>query len=349
MAYFVFQTQTLFTMGIRGLHICIKKTIPEIITTVDWNKWSKNRIGIDIQCFLYRAISRGESPLEVIAAQIAHFRKYNIKVIYVFDGKPPVEKDSVNDKRTEERRSAIDRCTLLKTLLEVELDSVKREGLLKEIRDLESKYPSLSHEIKDLVKKFLYATGTMFICANCEADTLLAYWFRRRIIDAVASYDYDFIARGCTLLVPKTVDWDSWEDYNPQKIRSGLRLSETQFIELCVLMGSDYTPTLPIVPWKSALHAFQNNETIDVVWARHTFSNWRQTDMKKKLQAEIDILNKAIRILGGEDDNVSTMMEDIQWTKWNTGTLAPELQALYEFKKTYPSWNPEWWQYFQTN
>jgi len=333
-------------MGIRGLHICIKKTIPEITVPVSWDRWADRRIGIDIQCFLYKAISRGESPLEVIAEQIAYFRKNRIQVIYVFDGKPPSEKDSVNDKRSEERRVAIDKCAELRRLLEVELDKPKRFAIEKEIRDLESKFPSLSYEIKDEVKKFLYASGTMFICANCEADTLLAYWFRRGIIDAVASYDYDFIARGCLLLVPKQAAWDQWEMYDPVKIREGLRLSEARFMELCVLMGSDYTPGLPIVPWKSALHSLQHNEPIDVIWARHTFSNWRQSDMKKKLQSEVDVLGRAIRILGGVDDVPEMMMETVQWTKWNNGALNSEPVVLNEFRKLYNNWDADWWQYF---
>jgi 5'-3' exonuclease len=335
-------------MGIRGLHICIKKTIPDVITPVVWSSYSNSRIGIDIQCFLYRAISRGESPLKVIAEQIVYFRKHNINVIYVFDGKPPTEKDGVNDKRFIERKEAIDKCASLRQLLEIENDRLKREILEKEIHDLEMKYPSLSYEVKDEVKKFLFATGTMFICANCEADTLLAYWFRRNIIDAVASYDYDFIARGCLLLVPKNTDWDQWDVYNPITIRKSLGLSESRFMDLCVLMGSDYTPGLPIVPWKSALHALQHGDSIDVIWARHTFSNWRQIDMKKKLQLEVDVLTKAKRILGGEDDIPEAMMESIQWEKWNAGSKDSEPASLNEFKKTYSNWNTEWWQHFQT-
>jgi flap endonuclease-1 len=333
-------------MGIRGLHICIKKTIPEVIVPVNWSSWSNHRIGIDIQCFLYRAISRGESPLEAIADQIAHFRKNNIKVIYVFDGKPPAEKDGVNDKRSEERRTAIETIVDLRNRLDATVDKAQREIIMMAIRDLESKYPTLSYEIKDEVKKFLYATGTMFICASCEADTLLAYWYRRKIIDAVASYDYDFIARGCVLLMPTAHDWNQWEMFDSVKIRERLHLSESRFSDLCVLMGSDYSPGLPIVPWKAALHALQHGESIDVIWARHTFSNWRQLDMKKKLQAEMDVLIKAKRILAGDDDIPSSMMEDIQWSKWNAGYVNPEPSALLEFQKIYTNWSIDWWQQF---
>jgi flap endonuclease-1 len=340
-------------MGIRGLHICIKKTCPFAVPAVKWSEWQGCRIGIDIQCFLYRALSRGESPLEAIAAQIVFFKNAGINIIYIFDGKPPKEKDVVNDKRNQERRQAIDKCGLLKAALAEERDSGKRVALETEIRTLESRFPSLTYEMKDEIKKFLYASGTMFICANCEADTLLAYWYRRGVIDAVASHDYDFVARGCRLLAPTASATaaaskdqqvlQQWEDYHPEKIWRALRLSEAQFVDMCVLLGSDYTPGLPIVPWKSALTAFQHGDTMEMIWARHTFSNWRQVDMKEKLTSELLILSTARRILCGHDDLPETMMEDLQWNKWSAGQQKAEPDALNEFKKTYSGWNQTWW------
>lgn len=354
-------------MGIRGLHICIKKTVPLAVSTVNWVDWRGCRIGIDIQCFLYRALSRGQSPLEAIAAQIVYFKNAGINIVYIFDGKPPKEKDALNDKRSLERRQAIKKCDELKGALLNENDADKRVAMEAEIRALESRFPSLTYEMKDEIKKFLYASGTLFICANCEADTLLAYWYRRGIIDAVVSHDYDFVARGCRLLAPPALDQSKlvpildqrkptldltsaspflcelWEDYQPEKIWRSLRLSEAQFVDMCVLLGSDYTPGLPIVPWKSALTAFQHGDTMEMIWARHTFSNWRQVNMKEKLLAELLILRKARRILCGEDDLPESMMEELQWTKWSAGQQKAEPDALNEFKNTYSGWNQSWW------
>jgi len=328
-------------MGIRGLHICIKKTIPETVKSVNWSHWLNKRIGVDISCFLYRALSKGQAPLEAIAQQIAYFRAHKINLIYVFDGKPPSEKDMVNDKRFSERKVATDKCYELKNQLEHETVSERRDLLLVQIRELESRFPILTNGIKEEVKRFLEATGTLFIVPNCEADTLLAYWFRRGVLDAIVSHDYDFIARGCRLLAPRQTLvenmnlWTQWEDYDPVVIRDGLGLNESRFVDLCVLMGSDYTPGLPIVPWKIALTALQYKEPIEAIWARHTFSNWRQKDVKARLCGEIDVLFKAKRILGGNDDVPEDMMDLSQWAKWTGGSTVPVPDALHEFKKLY--------------
>ena len=365
---------TSLQMGIRGLHICIKKTIPKVIKTVDWQDWSGKRIGIDILCFIYKAIAAGTNPLEVIAAQIAFFKKNNIKIIYVFDGKPPSEKESVCDKRSNDRKNAILKCAELRSMLEMEQDSEKRDSIKSQIHVLEVQFPNISFQVKDEIKKFLYATGTMFICPNCEADTILAYWFRRGILDAIVSHDYDFIARGCRLLTPpkkltnviqnlwfpqgimndkekefckkEQHQQEEWEDYDPVKIRKALYLCESRFVNLCVLMGSDYTPGLPIVPWKSALKSLQYNESIESIWARNTFSNWRQADPKNVLHAEMKIIQNAKQILTGENDRPELMMDTAQWEKWNISVETPEPESLAFFKKLYPEWESTWWQVF---
>lgn len=336
-------------MGIRGLQTCLVKTVPNSIKPVQWDKWRGLRVGIDIQCFLYRAIANNLQPLKVIAEQIAALKKLGITPVYVFDGKPPSEKDYVTQKRKSDRQEAHDLCEEMRQSLNHETDLANREILAEKIHDLESRFPSLPYEVKDEIKQFLYATGSMFINPTCEADTLLAYWVRRGILDAVMSFDLDFLPRGCKLLVPKHVSvspGDAWSEYDPVQICAALKLSTTQFIDFCVLLGSDYTPALPIVAWKTALYSVQRNESITAIWAKHTFSNWRKTEDHEKFGTDIEMLKKARAILSGENDDPSTLMEGVQWTKWKAGFQAPERGTLDEFRRRHQTWNTEWWALF---
>ena len=339
------------TMGIRGLHTCLLKTIPDSIQSVDWSQWRGKRLGIDIQCFLYRAIANQLNPLEVIANQIVAFRSLGITPVYVFDGKPPTEKDSVTQKRRQERQDAIDLLESLRNQLTDVCDEIVRTDLLSKIHEIESKFPVLSFEIKDEIKKFLYASGSMFVNPNCEADALLAYWVRRGVLDGVVSFDLDFIPRGCSLLVPKHISakpGESWYLYDPVTICKGLTMNCDQFVDFCVLLGSDYTPNLPIVAWKTALSGIQRFESLATIWGRHTFSNWRRNDTASQFNMEVEQLKKAKAILKGEFDDPDTLMESVQWAKWNAGIQSPELVALDEFRRTYgTNWNPEWWTILQ--
>lgn len=333
-------------MGIRGLNTCINRTIPTLIKPVLWKNLRKTRVGIDINCFLYRALASHLSPLKVIAEQIANFRKLGITPIYVFDGKPPSEKDLVISKRKSDRNEAILLKDRLLSLLDSENDIKNREILLGQIHDLESANPVLTYEMRDEIKQFLYAAGAMFVSAFAEADSLLSYWFKRGVIDSVASFDLDFLPRGTTLLVPKNINdgpGGQWLYYDPIAIRRGLRLGEAEFVDFCVLLGSDYTQNLPIVPWKIALQSLQARDSLTSIWARHTFSNWRRNDSNLNMNSEIEKLLKARDILMGIDETPETLMEPSQWLKWNT-LCEKEPSVLKEYSIKYSDWPNDIWE-----
>lgn len=333
-------------MGIRGLNTCINRTIPELVKPVLWKLLKKTRLGIDINCFLYRALANHLCPIKIIAEQLANFRVLGITPIYVFDGKPPSEKDHVVLKRKSDRKDALTLKTQLQDSLLMEDDLKIRESILLKIHDLEAQNPVLTYEVRDEIKNLLYATGTMFVTALAEADSLLAYWNKRGIIDSVVSFDLDFLPRGSVLMVPTKIEESvggSWSYYDPVVIRRGLRLTESDFIDFCVLLGSDYTPNLPIVPWKMALSSIQCKESLTSIWARHTFSNWRRADSHNNMQADLLLLLKAKEILQGIDENPETLMEKCQWLKWNSG-CKKEPVVLKELRNKYSDWPKDWLQ-----
>jgi flap endonuclease-1 len=330
-------------MGIRGLNTCLLRTAPQCISPITWNSWKGTRVGIDIQCFIYRALANHNCPLKTIAAQIILFREKDITPIYIFEGKPPAEKNTIVEKRRNDRHAAFSRCAELKKLLEAANDNANREILINQIREIESQFPNITYEMKDEIKKLLYAAGIMFVTANCEADILIAYWCRRNVLDGVVSLDLDFIARGCQLIVPKDSDFKSCIHYDPLYIRSELGLNETQFLDLCVLMGSDYTSDLPIVSWKLALSSLKRGDTLTSIWAKHTFSNWRQNTQNNHYDSDIESFRRAKLILNGSLDNAAELMEAIQWDKWNLGPQKPEPSTLNEFRKLNPDWDSQWW------
>lgn len=335
-------------MGIRGLNTCILRTAPDSIKTVSWKSFENKLVGIDITCFLYRAIASRLAPIDIIAAQIANLKKLKITPFYVFDGKPPSAKDGVVSKRRTDRNDALEICKRLKAELESTTDLLTREKLCIKIRNIEENNPVLTHEIKDEVKRFLYATGTRFVTATSESDSLLAYMFKRSMIDAVISFDLDFIARGALLIVPKNIETnvgETWYIYDPIVIRKALRLSETKFIQFCILIGSDYTPELTIVPWKTALNSLLANQSVAEIWSRHTFSNWRRSDSQIGLVTDLDSLNKAFDIISGINDTAENLLSQEQWEKFLIAGRF-ESDELASMKDKYTHWDSCWWDTF---
>lgn len=301
-------------MGIRGLNTCLIKTAPHVFATMTWSHGQ--RIGIDIQCFMYRALSSHLNPVAVIREQLAAFTALGIRPIYVFDGPPPVEKEAVVAKRRDDRRAAVAKIADLRSQMGDDPETCLR--LENEISLLESAHPQLTYEMKDEIKALFDVHNIDYINSASEADTVLAHLYRRSMIDYVASFDLDFLARGVKLLIPNGIasgPGQNWTLLDPLQIQNALGLTDSQFLDLCVLMGSDYTPSLPIVPWSVALRSLQRHMGLEEIWSRHTFSNWRRpgADVETKTVSEIRLLHDARNILSGQVDRPENMIESFRW------------------------------------
>jgi flap endonuclease-1 len=280
-----------------------------------WELASNRRIGVDIQCFMYRALSNHLNPVDVIREQLIAFSELGITPIYVFDGPPPPEKELVVAKRRDDRRVAAAKIADLRYKM-IGSDPEEFRRLENEIILLESAHPQLTYEMKDEIKQIFDEQGIDYINSASEADTVLAHLYRREIIDYVASFDLDFLARGVKVLIPSSiaaVPGQAWTLLDPVQIQTALGLTDHQFLDLCVLMGSDYTPTLPIVPWSIALRSLQRRMGLEEIWSRHTFSNWRRAGVEKKTVSEIALLRDARCILSGQLDRPESMIDSIKW------------------------------------
>lgn len=308
-------------MGIRGLQNWIRRIIPEIVQTPNWRSLSGTRVGIDILGFLYRAKSRGIYPIVYVAQFIAACKRLNIQPIVIFDGKPPSEKQQILEQRNTLRaESKIKKEAILQTL------NCDDSTVHAELQKLELNSTYFTSEERDQVKQFLYACGVLSLNASGEADNTLAYFSRKGWISAVISSDFDLLARGVeTLLVPEpnAIPGESaWKQYNLSKILTYSALSYDQFVEMCVLMGSDYTANLPSIPYKTAYWTVKHSGSIEYTLARYNIRDYKP-------------YARAKHILTGENDTEDQLMNSKQWDKWYGQHPCVEYDTLIEFAKLY--------------
>lgn len=231
-------------MGIRGLGGFLKWKVPhskktlKLTTSLKGQRW-----GVDCSCLLYRARGAGLSPLTVIAGLIVRLRSAGVTPVVVFDGRPPASKSDIIDQRRTVRVAAH------KEMAEIEAELSSSEltdsdKITKEHRHaaLQKKAPTVSSSDKDALKQFLYAAGVLFVTASGEADDLLAYLARSDNIQAVVSTDTDMLPRGVAVLItPETPDCMALTEIRLDSVLSGLGLTYPQFVDACMLMGSDYS------------------------------------------------------------------------------------------------------------
>ena len=297
-------------MGIRGLTGWIRWASPAAVVTPDWTSYKHKRIGIDILGFLYKAKANNILPVVYIADLIAKCRQYNIFPVPVFDGKPPDEKRETIRLRTEARLKNDEKRKQLESDLETaNMSTDQRVTVEKEMGNLAIGSIYVTTDERDEVKRFLYAAGVMFLNANGEADNVLAYLSRRGELDAVMTNDMDLLARGVqTLLVPIGAnlpgDKTGWIVYELPRILTEAGLLYQQFLEMCVLMGCDYTSKVKSLPYKQSYFKIKYNGNLHRALESVQVKDYHPYD-------------KAIEILNGRNETIEWLMNEKQWLKWS--------------------------------
>ena len=165
-----------------------------------------------------------------------------VKLIYVFDGKPPELKNRTIEKRKEIKDEA-------KEMYERAKAEEDIEGMGKYSRG----FVYLDEQKISESKELLTAMGIAVVQAPCEGEAQASYMAEQGMAYAVASQDYDCLMFKAPLLIQnlsmarkrKTVT--GYKEVFPQiielsKILSELEINHEQLICLGILCGTDYNP-----------------------------------------------------------------------------------------------------------
>lgn len=170
--------------------------------------------------------------------------EHNIKLIFVFDGKPPEMK-----QRTKELRAEIKKQAALK------LKEAEKLGDLEEMYKFASRTAALTPEMVSEAKKLILALGCPVIQAPSEGEAQCAHVVKKGDADAAVSQDYDSLIFGCPLLVRnlsiegrrKKAGRLAFQTIKPETLSlsdnlNALGLDIDQLIVLAILVGTDYNP-----------------------------------------------------------------------------------------------------------
>lgn len=290
-------------MGIKSLNrwlewVC---TSPK---SVQWSNWSGKRIGIDVLGLLYKAKQERNSPTEAIGRLVLLLKKHRIQPIFVFDGKSPTEKQATCTARRRQK---------------------------EQLSDVEQKLSCVHSNERNEIKQLLYASGCIYLNAEAEADSVLAYMYHKTYINAIISMDMDFLARGCeTLLVPYKTNW---HEYTLSKILSESKLTYDQFVDLCVLLGTDYNPTIPSLSYQRIYWSLvAGTLTLSEILAKEGIRN--------------DFLwHRARKLLLGQNDSWNSLLSEKQREKWNSGIPNTEWESCLTLLPTWSRDDLYWLSY----
>jgi flap endonuclease-1 len=232
-------------MGVRDLNYLIKRYNRSSIKELTLYDLKNKTLAIDLQLYLYKALIQNKDPVEEIHKQILHFERYKIKPIYVFDGKPPKEKMDELQKRAYKRSRSLEVIQYLESvyLQKISNDELDIKNLvLNKIDELKKNSMTIDRKTKQAIKYLCNIMGVSYIDnMDMEADRAIGILYKTGKIDGCISEDNDMLVYGCEHLYRfyKTNSSHILE-YNLVEIKKDLDVSDTEFVDLCILCGSDY-------------------------------------------------------------------------------------------------------------
>ncbi|MEM1837204.1 MAG: flap endonuclease-1 [Pyrobaculum sp.] len=188
-------------------------------------------------------LGRVTSHLSGLFYRTINLLEAGIKVVYVFDGRPPEFKLIEIEERRRAKEKAME-----------EVMKALREGRREDVVKYMKRAVFLTSEIVDDAKKLLSYMGVPWVQAPSEGEAQAAYMAMRGHCWGVGSQDYDSLLFGSPRLVrnlavsPRRKIGEDVVEVSPEVIEldavlKSLRLkNREQLVDLAILLGTDYNP-----------------------------------------------------------------------------------------------------------
>ena len=256
-------------MGIKGLTKTIMKHSPDAVTNENLYKLSGKRVAVDASLILYQQLlkspgkifknSKGKitSHITGVFYKIMNYISLNIEMIFIFDGKPPDNKQDCINQRKEKSKKA----------KEASLTSNSEE----EKQKLEKSALRLTSEMVNEVKRLLNLMGISYIHPDVgEGEAYASELCRMGYVDYVLTEDMDTMAYACPKLIRNCIDKslkrkDIVSIFDYKKIITDIELTHEQFLDFCILCGCDYCPVIPRIGEATAMKLIKTHGTIEEI------------------------------------------------------------------------------------
>ncbi|XP_067870242.1 flap endonuclease 1 isoform X2 [Heterodontus francisci] len=322
-------------MGIQGLAKLIGDVAPGSVKEQQIKHYFGRKIAIDASMSIYQFLiavrqdgnvlqnEEGETTSHLMGMFYRTIRmvENGIKPVYVFDGKPPQLKSAELSKRSERRAEA-----------EKQLAEAQETGDTENIERFNKRLVKVTKQHNDECKQLLQLMGIPYIEAPCEAEASCAALVKAGKVYAAATEDMDALTFGTSVLLRHMTASEAKklpiQEFHLNKALQEAGLTQEQFVDLCILLGSDYCESIRGIGPKRAIDLIRQHKTIEEII--------KNIDSSKYTIPE-DWLYKEARQLFLEPDVVEAESLDLKWSE-------PDEEELVKFMcegKQFRSWNPK--------
>ena len=311
-------------MGIKNINKLLRAKCNKGISSISISKFANQIIFIDTSIFMYRYKHSGN--LETNFVQLINkLLQFNIKPIFIFDGKPDDNKIVIEERKLKKEKAKNKIIKLQEELLEeanksgiIIVDNIPENININE--DLPDSIQYILNRIEKVkknnivvtwkdfsnIKKLLYSLNISFIQGKCETDIIIPYLAKKYNINPLClSYDSDFLAYGVNLLSKFDNRSGFIEYYDINVIRKELGLTNEEFVDMSVLMGCDYCKSLkgigPMTAYKiikkhknmsKYFQSIKRSNIEEYINAKNMFLNIPELSIELPKNIEIKKINK---------------------------------------------------------
>mmetsp|Transcript_12685 Transcript_12685/g.22442 ORF Transcript_12685/g.22442 Transcript_12685/m.22442 type:complete len:396 (+) Transcript_12685:78-1265(+) len=277
-------------MGIHGLTKLLADNAPDCIKSHSIETFFGRKIAVDASMHIYQfMIMVGRvgdqqlnaedgtvtSHLQGMFYRTAKMLDYGIKPVFVFDGKAPELKRKLLDERGEKRGEASDALQL-----------AKDEGNAEDVEKYSKRNVRVTREHNEECKRLLQLMGIPTVDAASEAEAQCAEMCKADLVWGVATEDMDALTFGCPRLVRHMMGSTAQTEKQPimvfehDKALEGLGLTNSQFIDFCIMCGCDYAPNIKGIGPVTALKMIKTHGGMEALLAHleggkhHVPENW---------------------------------------------------------------------------
>lgn len=269
-------------MGISGLTSLLKQCSPSSIAIKSLAQYKNKKIAIDTSLFMHKFMYSYGNLINGFFHQIYHLRSYHIQPVYVFDGKPPQEKQNVLAKRKQAKVKLETRIqgleNELKKIEQIHIPKAhsstyteEERNIVEQKKQIKKKLRQSRRQVFKMTSKDFQNIRTLFDLLQVpyydaigEADVLCVQLNKQNIVDACMTEDMDFLTHGCPHLLRDFKLSNKYvTEYNLDSILKDMEITREQFIDICILCGCDYTCKIKRLGPKSALKLIKEHGSIE--------------------------------------------------------------------------------------
>jgi flap endonuclease-1 len=213
-----------------------------------------------------------------LAARVPNLMERNIKLAFVFDGKPPELKFEESQRRRE-----------LKEKAQEKYEEAKKQEDTESMFKYSRQTIKLTKQMNEESKEFIKALGLPVIQAPSEAEAQASFMAEKGDVFAVVSQDIDsllystpILIRNLTVSSKKRIRGTyikiNPEIYDLKHVLNTLEINKDQFLALSILVGTDFNPggVFRVGP-KTALKLVQEHKSFEKIFANVDAEfNWKK-------------------------------------------------------------------------